>query len=229
MKPTLIISDIHGSTRWKEFVSRRRPGERVVFLGDYFDRRGRGPFASDDATNFLEIGDYARRYPDTILLVGNHDYQYATFAPWTPKPWGERERRNREALMSAIDSLAMVFVDRSGEKPVIFSHGGLTATFMALHGVREPEAINDLWIERPQVFDWLKRDPVSGVESDLAGDDVWQSPIWARDMALLEDAVAGYDQIVGHTPVLEPEWYATARGDSFMMTCTLDDTLVRLP
>ena len=229
MKPTLVISDVHGSIHWKELVARRRPGERVVFLGDYFDRRGNGPFAEDEAKNFLDILDYVSSRPDTIALIGNHDYQYAPFAPYTPEPWGDREDRFREALMYGIDALDMVFIDREGDKPVIFCHGGLTSTFMNRFSIAEPEGVNDLWIERPEVFDWIKRDPASGGYSRLNGDDIWQSPIWARDMALLEDGVAGFDQIVGHTPILEPEWFATARGDSFLLTCALDDSLIRVP
>ncbi|MDE5833073.1 MAG: metallophosphoesterase [Desulfovibrio sp.] len=229
MKSTLVISDVHGSLCWKDALANRCPGAKVVFLGDYFDRRGRGPFSSDDAENFLEICDYASRNPDTILLAGNHDYHYMTFAPSPAEPWGPREDRIRKAVMSRLDMLNMVYIDRSGPKPAIFSHGGLTQTFLDLHGLNSPEEVNVLWISRPESFDWIARDPISGEYSALDGDNIWQSPIWARDMALLEDGVPGYDQIVGHTPVREPEWFKTARDDSFLLTCTLDETIIRLP
>ncbi|MDR2052315.1 MAG: hypothetical protein LBP80_02795, partial [Treponema sp.] len=35
---------------------------------------------------------------------------------------------------------------------------------------------------------------------DIYGDDVTQSPIWIRPRSLKRDPLAGYHQIVGHTP-----------------------------
>lgn len=223
-RPALIISDVHGSTHWKTFVRQRRPGEHVVFLGDYFDRRGNGPFGPTDAQNFAEICAYARHDPDVFLLVGNHDYDYLPFARWQPEPWGRREQENRDALMANIDLMAMVHIDGR----IIFSHGGLTQSFLANQGLNDPSQINEFWMLHPEKFDFQERDPNSGQWSDRYGDDPWQSPIWARTTALASDAIKGFDQVVGHTPVLAPEIMTTFNGDQVLLTCTLDDTLIRI-
>lgn len=227
MKPTLIISDVHGTVFWKDIVAERRPGERVIFLGDYYDKRGNGPFADDEDANFNEICLYAKNNPETYLLVGNHDFQHTIYSS-RPMYWTWREYGTLGMITANKDSLQMVLVDRSEPKPVIFSHGGLTQTFMNLHGLKTPEEVNDLWLNKPKVFEWIKHDPMTGTYSHLDGDNIWQSPIWARDMALMEDGVPGFDQVVGHTVVSRPEWFDTAHGDRFLLTCTLDDTLIRL-
>lgn len=223
--PTLVISDVHGSTHWKDFLTQRQPDDRVIFLGDYFDRRGYGPFASSDAQNFLEICDYARNNPATYLLVGNHDYDYLPFARWQPEPWGKKERENREALLANLDLLQPLYV---ADNKVIFSHGGLSQTFMNENSLSHPAEVNQLWITRPEVFDFRQRDPATGQWSDRHGDDPWQSTIWARTKAMEEDGAKGYDQVAGHTPVRVPQAFATTYGDKILLTCTLDDTLIRV-
>lgn len=223
-RKSIVISDVHGSTYWKEFIKQRRPEDQVIFLGDYFDRRGAGPFASTDVQNFMEICAYARHTPQTYLLVGNHDYDYLPFASWLPRPWGRREQENRDALMANIDLLEMVYVTNG----IIFSHGGLTQTFLNENSLSHPGEVNELWLMHPEAFDFKERDPISGQWSNRYGDDPWQSPIWIRTESLIEDGVKGFDQVVGHTPVRTPEVMETIHGDKFLLTCTLDDTLIRL-
>ena len=224
-RPTLVISDVHGSVHWKGFVEQRRPGERVVFLGDYFDRRGVGPFVENDVQNFLEICAYARSHTDTWLLMGNHDFAYTPYARWQPEPWGWAEQATRDAIMANLDLLGIVHLEDDG---VIFSHGGVTRGFLELNYLAHPEEINELWRESPRLFEWLERNPANGDLSAMNGDDPWQSPIWARTMALTEDGVPGYHQVVGHTPVRIPEVMTTQSGDKLLLTCTLDDTLIRI-
>ena len=70
-----IIGDIHGRADWKKLVQ----DEMInIFVGDYFD-----PYNSYDdisfvecKANFLEILDYKKQHPETVLLIGNHDTAY---------------------------------------------------------------------------------------------------------------------------------------------------------
>lgn len=48
----IVIGDVHASLHWKNIVARREEGDTVIFLGDYFDKRGTGPFAKNQAANF---------------------------------------------------------------------------------------------------------------------------------------------------------------------------------
>ena len=227
-RPTIAVGDVHGTIAWKNIVNRRRPGDRLIFLGDYFDRSGAGPFASDEKDNFLEICAYCRSNPDTYLLLGNHDYQYLPFASWPYYPWERRAQTLREALMQNLDLLNIIFVDEEAAKPLIFTHGGLCQTFMRNNRIQSVAEINSAWRSRPEIFDFVERDPQSGRESDPFGDDPWQTPIWTRLMALTTDGVKGFNQVVGHTVTLVPEIETTLHQDSFLTACTMDATLIRL-
>lgn len=233
MRPTIVVPDVHEMIHWQEFAKKRRPGDRMIFLGDYFDRRGRGPYAPC-VDNFLEICAYAREYPDTHLLLGNHDFEYTPFVRWAPEPWGYREGMIRQAIMENLELLDVVFVDAtdvdrgSRRYPAVFSHGGVTNSFLRNNGLADPAEINRLWMEKPELFEWHEHDPVTGQQSCMTGDSPWQSPTWVRELALTEDGIRGYSQIVGHTVVIEPEILVTQYGDQVLMTCTLDDRFIRL-
>lgn len=227
IRPTIVIPDVHGTTHWQDFVSRRKPGDQVVFLGDYFDRRGRGPFAKSEVENFLVICNYVESHPDTHLLVGNHDFIYL---PWADplSDWGRQEQMKREALLSALPLLKMAYVERSGARPVVFSHGGVTNTYLNIHELTDPADLNWLWQKLPMAFEWKKRNPLSGEYSRLDGDNVWQPPTWTRSHSLACDGVVGYDQVIGHTPVRSPWLLDTVHGDRILHTCTLDASFQRL-
>lgn len=102
IKPTIVIPDVHGTMFWKDFVADRKPGERVVFLGDYFLRMGHGPIAASEADNFLEIVDYARKKPETYLLMGNHDFEHTPFTQF--EPWVYHPEFHK-AIMSNLDMI----------------------------------------------------------------------------------------------------------------------------
>ena len=70
-----IIGDIHGRTYWKNLVIDNAIN---IFVGDYFSPYGSFPF-DDIKKNFLEIVEYKKRHPETILLIGNHDAEYWKF------------------------------------------------------------------------------------------------------------------------------------------------------
>lgn len=225
-RQTIVIPDVHSSLHWKSILQHRKK-ERVVFLGDYFDNRGNGPFASSAAQNFLEICEYAREHSDTHLLVGNHDYDRI----FHPSQFHYSDQKQEvAAILKNMDILDMIFVDENAEKPCIFSHGGLCATFMRLNEIVSVNDINATWYERPTLFDFIWTGP-NGMSSARDGDDPWQPPTWARLTALQSDGIAGYNQVVGHTSIpgdTGPAIFSTVNGDIFLATCTHDNTLIRL-
>lgn len=228
-RSAIVISDVHENISWKEMVAARGPADRVIFLGDYFDQRGHGPWADDAIANFNEICDYAKNNPETVLLTGNHDYMYL---PWSiqigPDGWTERDLAIQKAVLDRIDLLQMVFVDRSPSHPLVFSHAGVTRTFLDMNGLAEPEELNRLWIESPEKFEWRLTNPERTEMSRLDGDNVWQSPIWTRTDSLFRDAIQGYSQVVGHTPVSRKGMLETSHGDRILLTCDFSDDLLRL-
>lgn len=220
----IVIGDVHGSIHWKTFVAKRKAGDIIVFLGDYFDIRnpGRALLAKSELNNFLEIASFARSTPNVHLLVGNHDFQYT---PWDPAGCSGRNLsmagKFGEAIMDNLALLEMVFVLDRPEKPVIMSHAGVTSTFMRLNNLDKPEEINALWRQRPENFAFKLE--MNGRLADMRGDNEWQSPIWVRDNALARDALPGYNQIVGHTPRQEISGFGTDAGDSVLVVCSLDE------
>lgn len=220
----IVIGDVHGSIHWKTFVAKRKAGDIIVFLGDYFDIRnpGRALLAKSELDNFLEIANFARSTPDVHLLIGNHDFQYT---PWDPAGCSGRNLimagKFGEAIMDNMDLLEMVFVLDRPQKPLIMSHAGVTSTFMRLNNLEKPEEINILWRRRPEDFAFKLE--MNGRIADMYGDNEWQPPIWVRNSALARDALPGYDQIVGHTPYPEISSFETEAGDWVTVVCSLDD------
>lgn len=218
----IVISDVHAQIFWKKFAAKKKEKDRLVFLGDYFDNRGQGPWANDETENFLEICDFARKNPDTVMLIGNHDWHYL---PWDSEGCSGRNNMDlpifRKALTDNLDLLNMVFVDRSGTVPLVYSHGGVCLDFMNLAKAEKPEDLNSVWRENPEIFNWQPLGP-NGEISRLDGDNTWQSPLWTRVYSLYRDSIPGYNQVVGHTPVTEIRWLNGNEGE-ILLTCTLDD------
>jgi len=72
----LSIGDIHGHNIWKDFVKDPSMYDKIIFVGDYVDDYDISN--TEIISNLLEIIEFKKEYPDkVILLLGNHDYQYA--------------------------------------------------------------------------------------------------------------------------------------------------------
>lgn len=223
----LAIGDVHDSVYWRDIVKFRRPGDKVVFLGDYFDKRGtrKTAFARDDAANFLHICNYARNDPDVTLLVGNHDLQYT---PWDVEGTASvnitKYPTLRALVMRNIDLLEMAKIYEVNGRPTIFSHAGITNAFLHENGCHDPYSINKLWRQYPEAFSFRTTLPpgYENEELDLHGDNVFQPPTWIRPDALMADPVPAFDQVVGHTYYADP-WEALPLGKSntLHIVCTL--------
>ena len=61
----IVIGDIHGRTNWKELIDVNKIN---IFVGDYFDPYEIYGF-NELKSNFLEIIDYKKKYPNSILII----------------------------------------------------------------------------------------------------------------------------------------------------------------
>lgn len=223
----LIVSDIHGMIFWKEIVARATPEDKIIFLGDYFDKRGYGPYAESQSANFLEICALARENANVRLLLGNHDIQYTDFTDKHTSSYDRYHGREyNKALMDNLDLLNIVHIERQRKKPVIFSHAGVSQDFLQYCQIPSVDDINAKFRECPGKFDFITS--AYGEYADIYGDNVWQSPIWIRPDSLKEGAMPGYDQVVGHTPVPEIEKVKSVNGDTIYLTCTFDANCLEL-
>lgn len=218
---TLVVSDIHGMVFWKEIVAMAKAEDKIIFLGDYFDKRGHGPYAESQVDNFLEICSLARKNANVHLLLGNHDFQYTDFTDSRTSSYDERMGgKFNKVLMANMDLLRIVHIDRQREKPIIFSHAGVSQGFLERCEIDSLDKINDKFWDSPWEFAFQLF--YNGEMADMYGDNIWQSPLWIRPYSLMEGAVEGYDQAVGHTPVEVIQEMATINGDAIYLTCTFD-------
>jgi hypothetical protein len=187
MNKRIALGDIHGTTFWKKYQD--TDFDELYILGDYFDR---APCPPDrQIKNFLEITEWAKNDPRVRLCLGNHDYHYVLNDPLERYSGFQKKYAGEfhKVLIQNLESLGIVY--KSGG--LLISHAGISQTFLTLHGIADPMDINGRFREnlRLLVFCGL----------DGSGNDITQGPLWIRPRALLSDALPGYSQIVGHTPV----------------------------
>lgn len=72
-----VIGDIHGRTCWKDLVISDGVN---IFVGDYFSPYDKEYDYEHCKKNFLEIIEFKKQHPETVLLIGNHDEECWHFA-----------------------------------------------------------------------------------------------------------------------------------------------------
>lgn len=199
----IAIGDTHGRQDWKEILKEDLSTiEKIIFIGDYFDTHD--DISQDQQIeNFKQILEFKKSNPDkTILLIGNHDYHY--MGDQKIKYSGFESARAfdiKELLTEALqEQLIQAVYFLNGEQPVLFSHAGVTKTWLnnnvqdwTLENIQDK--INELFIYQPRKFEFTPGDRYSPY-----GDEICQTPIWVRPNSLMFD---GFDkdvvQVVGHT------------------------------
>lgn len=80
------------------------------------------------------------------------------------------------------------------EGNIIFSHAGVSKTWFKNFDFEDVNLINNC--EPSEKFGFIPNRL-----SDYYGDSITQPCVWIRPQSLIEDALNGYIQVVGHTPV----------------------------
>lgn len=183
---TVAIGDIHGREIWESIVKKESDADRIVFIGDYFDSFDIS--AHHQLENFRKIVDFKQKNVEkVVMLIGNHDFHYMPEAG-EDRYSGYNEQYAREIwlnLQTIRDQMKIVHI----EDGYLFSHAGVTQTWMFNHGLL-PTEINAMPLENLR----YERSDTSGYGNHKA-----QSPIWVRPEALVVDAVQEYVQVAGHT------------------------------
>jgi predicted MPP superfamily phosphohydrolase len=183
----IALGDVHGTTFWKNY--RDKEFDELYILGDYFDRAPCPP--EKQIENFLEITEWAKKDSRIRLCLGNHDYHYFLNDQMEMYSGFEEDYADdiHRVLMDNRESLDIVY--KSGN--VLISHAGISKTFLGLHGITDPLDINVRFRKNPRLLVFCGLHP--------NGNDITQGPLWIRPESLLSNALPGYSQIVGHTPV----------------------------
>lgn len=211
-----IIGDIHGRNSWKEIVS---PSRINIFLGDYFDPYDDYSY-EELKSNFLDIIEFAKTNPDTVLLLGNHDLHYIHHEDTSRMNFAH----SQDILNLLLDNIHLFQgVAYAIGEDILISHAGFTGEWCKVTGycgdgsLRSyvDHANNLLWDGYIETSDgqrgWdnpTKRGmkeftfPAHAKLSDYYGVSPSQSPVWIRPSTLEGHSFnINVDQIVGHTQV----------------------------
>jgi len=192
---TILLGDTHGRTLWKDIVAKESP-DQVVFIGDYFDSLDISQ--ENQLRNFIDILEYKYRIPNTILLIGNHDFHYMfnyeRYSGFQPKMYPTFNH----LLNEEKDSFQMAFL----LDDLLCTHAGVSAEWLKDNDISEDadivKEINELFIAQPRMFMFTGSEP--------SGDNTYQTPIWIRPQSLMianknSSLKKTYRQVVGHTQV----------------------------
>jgi len=116
-KKIIFVGDTHGDLEASQKVIKDylKPGNKIVFLGDYVDR---GPFSKENLNFLLEQKE---KFPDLIfLLQGNHEgHRILKFSP--AEFWENLTKKEYTTFSTIVENMGLVLV----AKNVIALHGAL--------------------------------------------------------------------------------------------------------
>jgi predicted MPP superfamily phosphohydrolase len=215
----VTIPDVHGHDRWKNAVYRINEDtdeimycrlgmtiDRVVFLGDYVDARGRTN--NQILNNLLEIIQLKKDYPDNVILLwGNHDTAYVRnenisgFRPDMYHDLNELFRENRNLFQLAYQEGHNIWTHAGIHRgwwqyfvqPVLDEKTNTRFT-PYLKDCKNIADILNLMFE-------FNYDPIFMVSHLRGGHDKVGGPLWADKQEIYTKPLAGYHQIVGHNAV----------------------------
>lgn len=143
MSKVLVIPDVHHSTHWQKFFDGALVDsvDEIVQLGDWFDTWD--PDWTDDAPlkNFEKAFELKKSYPNFTILIGNHDSQYITGDSCSGRQ-AYHSRDINKALLSHIDEMKIAHCIDGW----VFSHAGITKTWMSNNGFMSVDDINRAYV-----------------------------------------------------------------------------------
>ena len=105
-KKVIFVGDTHGDLEVSKKVIKDylKPGNKIVFLGDYVDR---GPYSKENLDFLLE---QKQKYPNQIyLLQGNHEgHHILEFSP--ANFWQSLSAREYKKYCSIVERLPLAFI-----------------------------------------------------------------------------------------------------------------------
>lgn len=211
---TVVLGDIHGRVIWKDILNVEKDADRIIFLGDYVSTHY-GISQELQLLNLNEILDFKEaNYKKVFLLRGNHDVQHLGYH------WGRCSGLFEivAACMPKDRFLSLTQWDViDDDAKIIFSHAGISEVWMERAEIGDVHDINDM--PPTELFGFSLAD----YPKDNYGTSPTQPLTWIRPETLLEHAVAGWTQIVGHTPADEMYSRTTVNNDVVWFCDTLEE------
>lgn len=187
------IGDTHGRQDWKRIPI--KDCDKLIFIGDYFDSFDIPVEAQ--LANFLDILTFKRRFPYKVdLLWGNHDHHYSPYTTQTYSGFNYNPAIRIHMEDALKKGMFYTAVEYDG---VVYSHAGLSQTWMENNDLSSIDEINEYYRSRPTAFDFQYGDVERNKTlPDPYGNNKFQGPLWIRPSALIADANPAV-QVVGHT------------------------------
>lgn len=186
----LIFGDIHGRLCWYNIIEKESP-DKIVFLGDYVSTH-ESISEEQQCSNLEDILNYKEENSNKVILLrGNHDIQHLGYY------WAECSgyfHKVAEYMISIKDRFLTDTQWIYVEGNIIFSHAGISKTWFKDSGFKDLDDINTR--QPSELFGFIPEHPF-----DFSGDSITQPCVWIRPQSLVKDALDGYIQVVGHTPV----------------------------
>lgn len=198
----LSISDIHGSYTWRD--APLNDVDHVVFTGDYVD----SPLYDNDeiVANLEAIIRYKKKHSDRVtLLIGNHDAQYIHYPFYACSGFnGSIQPR----LTQLFNENRLLFQVAYQQGPILFTHAGVSAGWLA-RLLSKTQQADLLFTPADDLAGFLNdvhrnkatRKYLFEVGPPRGGFAPYGGPVWADRSETSVDLLAGFHQIVGHTPV----------------------------
>ena len=200
MTKKVIIPDMHCNIEWVKNILKKESPDIIIMLGDYFDSFDPDLY-NNSPNSFKELlkikEDFIKEHGKNsfITLLGNHDfhYLYDVFEQYSGFSY-----RLSDEISPILDTefgkhnLPIVYIDKVNK--FIFSHAGVTNTWMKDNDINSIYDINDTCLKYPNVLKFTFKNC-----GNIFGDTISSSPIWVRPNSLLKDKIEDWFQVVGHT------------------------------
>jgi predicted phosphodiesterase len=194
----LVFGDLHGESRWQQHVENIDHYDYVIFMGDYMDSFTH--FDTELIDNLTKLINFKAMYPNkVILLLGNHDNQYAFSDFYETRCSGFRQHIYLYAKARYKNNMDL-FQAAFQVEDILFTHGGLlNVHYEALNRIIKKEEnmrydtyLNMIFNEKPRMM--------LLVSAFRGGDDSHSGIFWTDWRELLaEKNILPINQVVGHT------------------------------
>lgn len=200
-----VIGDIHGTRKfvdgYENILKNDNDVSKIIVLGDHFD-----PYKN------IKIVDMVSRFNDfvscmendrrIVSILGNHDLSsYIIRGDRTNRTEFDPEKRSKiiDCITGIIDKSNLIF--EYGQ--YLFSHAGVSQRWMegnpSYYGYGMDNLTKTGWsIDELPKFAGYDEGDFSGW-----GNSPYQSPTWIRPAMLCKYPYGDYNQVVGHTMVIE--------------------------
>jgi len=188
----IILGDMHGAYEIVENIYNKEHPDMVIMLGDYCDSFNYNP--KEICKGYKNLRKLQKKHGKDkfITLLGNHDWHYLrTMERYSGFSTETNTMLNPLLTKDRADGLLpVVYIDNINK--TIYSHAGLTKTWMKEWTIPSPEFVNEC-NENGLDFQMVSFDPY--------GNNRYHGPLWVRPEALINDFYGDgeWKQIVGHT------------------------------